>query len=161
MIGNYEDARMVPIQEAQLSAGFVPLDLKTDDAFKYFATRLSTLYRGAHPGDTISFKFRGTSAAIYDVIGPDSGQVVVTVDDQPPQRISRFDTFCLYYRLAVLPIGTDLPDALHTVKLEILPDQPDRMKLLGERAKNLDRPQRFQGTCFYPGALLLVGKLVQ
>ena len=85
VIGNYEDARMVPIREARLSAGFVPLDLKTDDPFKYFATRLGTLYRGTHPGDTVTFKFSGTCAAIYDVIGPDSGQVVVTVDDQPPQ----------------------------------------------------------------------------
>ncbi len=159
--GNYEDARMVPIQEARLSHGFVSLDLKTDKTFKYFATRLSNLYRGAHPGDTITFKFKGTSAAIYDVIGPDSGQVLVTLDDRPPRLISRFDSFCLYYRLAVLPVGSDLPDIPHTVKVEIHPDQPDRMKLLGERARNLDRPERFRGTSFYPGAILIVGKLLK
>jgi hypothetical protein len=159
--GNYEDARMVPIQEARLSNGFVSLDLKTDKTFKYFATRLSNLYRGAHPGDTITFKFKGTSAAIYDVIGPDSGQVLVTLDDSPPRLISRFDAYCLYYRLAVLPIGSDLPDVPHTVKVEIHPDQPDRMKLLGERARNLDRPERFRGTSFYPGAILIVGELLK
>ncbi len=138
--GNYEDARMVPIQDARLSNGFVPLDLKTDGTFKYFGTRLGGLYRGAHPGDTITFRFQGTSAAIYDVIGPDSGQVTVTIDDKPPRVVGRFDAFCLYYRLAALPVGSDLPDAPHTVKIEIHPDQPDRMKLLGERAGILTGP---------------------
>ncbi len=152
---------MVPIQGARLSKGFVALDLKTESAFKYFATRLSSLYRGTHPGDTITFKFKGTSAAIYDVIGPDSGQVLVTLDDQPPRLVSRFDTFCLYYRLSVLPIGADLPDKPHTVKVEIHPDQPDRMKLLGERARDLDRPERFRGTSLYPGAILIVGELLK
>ena len=84
--GNYEDARMLPISEAKLSSGFVPLDLKTDNTFKYFGTRLGGLYRGTHPGDTITFRFQGTGASIYDVIGPDSGQVTVTLDDKPPRR---------------------------------------------------------------------------
>jgi hypothetical protein len=35
------------------------------------------------------------------------------------------------------------------------------MKILGDRAKNLERPERFEGTNFYPGAILVVGELVQ
>ena len=157
---NYENATLVRIHESLLSKGFVPVDLKTDDVFKYFAAHLSSLYRGSHPGDTVSFKFKGRCAAIFDVIGPSSGQVIVTLDEGPPRIIPRFDYFCSYgYRLALVPIGTDLPDVLHTVKVEIHPDQPDRMKIMRDRAKKVDRPERFRGTNFYPGAILVVGEL--
>jgi hypothetical protein len=56
--------------------------------------------------------------------------------------------------------GTDLPDGVHRVKLEIHPEQPNRMTILGPEAKRIDRPERFQGTNFYPAAILLVGELV-
>jgi hypothetical protein len=158
---NYEYAKLIPIDDAALSKAFQPLDLKTDDEFKYFGARLKSIYRGAHPGDAITFKFKGTCAAIYDVIGPGSSQVIVTLDDQPPRVISRFDPWCLNYRLAVVPIGTDLPDVVHSVKVAIHPDEPDRMRILGEQTKNLNRPERFRGTNFYPGAMLLVGELVK
>jgi hypothetical protein len=113
-----------------------------------------------HPGDAVSFKFKGTSAAIYDVIGPSSGQVIVTLDNNPPRVVPRFDPRCLGYRLAVVPIGTDPPDGVHAVKVEIHPEQPERMKILGPEGKRIDRPERFQGTNFYPGAILIVGELV-
>ncbi len=158
---NYENAKLIPIREATLSKGFVPLDLQTDEVFKHFGARMKSIDRGAHPGDAVRFKFKGTCVAIYDVVGPDSGQVIVTLDDGPPRVISRFDPFCLYHRPAVLPIGIDLPDVVHTVKVEVHPDQPDRMKILGERAKDLDRPGRFRGTSFYPSAILLVGELLK
>jgi hypothetical protein len=35
------------------------------------------------------------------------------------------------------------------------------MKILGERAKYLDSPERFHGANFYPGAILLVGELLK
>jgi hypothetical protein len=155
---NYEHARLVPISAEMLSKGFVPIDLKNDQELKYFAARLKSLYRGTHPGDAVTFRFKGTSAAIYDVIGPGSSQVIVTVDDQPPRVVPRFDSFCLYHRLAVVPIATDLPDTVHHVKVEIHPAEPDRMKMLGGQTKNLDRPERFRGTHFYPSAILIVGE---
>jgi hypothetical protein len=159
---NYEHAKMVAITEATLSKGFVPLDPLSDDVARTFAARLSPLYRGTRPGDSVTFKFKGTCASIFDVIGPDTSQVIVTLDQEPPRVVSRFDFFCSYgYRLAVVPIATDLPDAVHTVKVEIHPDQPDRMKIMGERAKSLERPERFQGTSFYPGAILVVGFVVE
>ena len=43
-----------------------------------------------------------TRCAIYDIIGPDCGQVVVTLDDQPPRTVPRFDAYCTYHRLASL-----------------------------------------------------------
>jgi hypothetical protein len=158
---NFEHAKLIPITEATLSKAFEPVDLKTDDVFKHFGTRLKSLYRGTHPGDAFSFKFKGTCAAIYDVIGPSSSQVIVTLDDQPPQVVSRFDSFCVYYRLSVVPIGAGLPDVVHTVRVEIHPNEPNRREILAQRNQSLERPERFRGTNFYPGEILIVGELLK
>ena len=61
----------------------------------------------------------------------------------------------------MLQIGTELPDVVHTVKVEILPDQPDKAKILSQRNEKIDNPKRFDDTAFYPGAILLVGELVK
>ncbi len=58
-------------------------------------------------------------------------------------------------------IGNDLPDEIHTVKIEIDPEQPDKAKILAQRNSQMDNPERFAGTAFYPGAILLVGEIVK
>jgi hypothetical protein len=156
---NYQQAQIVPIDKAVLSAGFQRLGPESEKV-RWFGKRLPGLQRADKPGETIRFKFKGTRAAIYDVIGPDCGQVIVTLDDRPPVVQSRFDSFCLYHRLATLLIGTELPDTVHTVKIEIHPQQPDKAKILAQRHEKMDNPKRFDDTAFYPGALLLVGELV-
>jgi len=158
---NYEHAKLVPITEATLSKDFTLLDARTDAFGKRWANRMTALHKGAQAGATLSFKFRGTRAAIYDIIGPDCGQVIVTVDDQPPRTVPRFDSYCTYHRLATLGLGTELPDKVHTVRIEIHPQQPDKAKILATRNNKMDKPERFDGTAFYPGAILLVGELVK
>lgn len=158
---NYEHAKLLPITDATLSKGFAPLDAKTDAFGKRWANRMTSLHKGAQPGETITFKFKGTRCSIYDIIGPDCGQVSVTVDDQPAKTVPRFDSFCTYHRLATLGLGSELADKVHTVKLEIHPDQPDKMKILATRNNTMDKPERYDGKAFYPGAILLVGELVK
>ena len=58
-------------------------------------------------------------------------------------------------------IGSELPDVVHTVKIEIHPQQPDKAKILATRSNTMDKPERFDGTAFFPGAILLVGELVK
>jgi hypothetical protein len=153
---NYENAKLLPISVATLSAGFA----KADKMAKRYP-RLKDLRRASKPGETITFKFKGTRAAIYDLVGPDCGQVIVTLDDQPPKIVPRFDAYCTYHRLAALVIGSDLPDAVHTVKIEIHPEQPDKAAILAKNKNVIDKPERFDGTAIYPGAILLLGELVK
>jgi lysophospholipase L1-like esterase len=158
---NYERAQLVPISAAQLSSDFRPLDPKKDDLGKRFANRLPALHRAAAAGATLTFKFKGTRCAIYDVIGPDGGQVRVTLDDRPPEVRPRFDSYCTYHRLNSFVIGSDLPDTEHTVKIELLAEAPDKAKILAQRKQTIDDPQKFAGLTFHPGAILLVGELVK
>lgn len=158
---NYEQAKLLPISDATLSSGFTLLDPKTDDFGKRWANRMTTLHKGSKPGETISFKFKGTRCSIYDIIGPDCGQVSVTLDDKPAKVVPRFDAYCTYHRLSALMIGSDLEDAVHTVKIEIHPEQPDKATILAKNGNKIDKPERFDGTAFYPGAILLVGGIIK
>jgi len=158
---NYEHAKLLPINAATLTKDFALLDAKTDAFGKRWANRMTSLHKGSQPGATLTFKFKGTRCSIYDIIGPDCGQVIVTVDDQPPRTVPRFDSYCTYHRLATLGLGTELPDTIHTVKIEVHPEQPDKAKILATRNNTMDKPERYHGTAFYPGAILLVGELVK
>lgn len=158
---NYERAQLLPVGAGILSAGFTRLDPSSQPLAKSFANRTSGLYRGTKAGETIQFRFKGTYAALYDIIGPDCGQVLVTLDDKPARLVPRFDAYCTYHRLATLLIGADLPDTVHTVKIEIHPQQPDKAKILAQRNEKIDKPERYNDTAIYPGALLLAGELVR
>jgi hypothetical protein len=151
----------LPISDATLGQGFKFLDPQKDDFGKRWASRLTALHRAGQAGDAITFKFKGRRCAIYDLLGPDCGQVSVTLDEAAPRIVSRFDSFSTYHRLGTLLVGTELADAVHTVKLEIHPEAPDKVKILAKRKETMDKPERFQGTAFYPGAILLVGDLVR
>jgi hypothetical protein len=156
---NFEDAKMVPVDQAKLSPGFVKLDPAKDTLAKRFGNRVPALYRAAAPGETMTFTFKGRYAAIYDLLAPDAGQVIVTLDDRPPVVRPRFDAFTTYARLGTLVVGADLPDGAHTVKIEVDRNSPDKAKILSQRNERMDDPKRFEGTAFYPGAILVVGEL--
>ena len=123
--------------------------------------RLPIVHRAAAAGATLTFKFRGTRCAIYDVIGPDGGQVRVTLDHRAPEVRPRFDSYCTYHRLNSFLIGSDLPDVEHTVTIELLDEAPDKAAILAQRNQKIDDPKKFAGLTFSPGALLLVGELVR
>jgi hypothetical protein len=159
---NWENAQMLPMSLAKLSTGWKKLNPATNPEAKDFASRMPDgLWQANQPGDSIEFKFRGTGAAIYDVIGPGCGQVIITLDDQKPEVKPLFDVYCTYYRLFRLSLGSGLSNTVHTVKIEIHPDQPDKVKILGERNKKMDDPKRFDDRVFYAGAIMIVGELVE
>lgn len=158
---HYEKAKLLPASEATFSPGVVKLDPAKDKMAQQFGSRLKTLYRAGAAGDTLTFRFKGTRAFVYDIIGPDTGQVIVTVDDKPPVTIARFDSYCTYPRLSMLGVAPELPDGVHTVKIELHKDAPDKAAILAKQNKKIDKPERYQDNAFYPGALLIVGELLK
>lgn len=158
---NYEQAKLLPITAATLSSGFRLLDSKTDAFGKRWANRMTTLHTASKPGEKITFKFKGTRCSIYDIVGPDSGKLILKLDDQPERIVTRFDSYCTYHRLSAVVIGTNLADTVHTVTIEIHPEQPDKAAILAKNKNTIDKPERFDGTAFYPGALMIVGEMVK
>ena len=157
---NWEEAQIVPLSRIKPGAGWQKLDPATHRLARSFGNRLPELWQADQPGTVLDFKFRGTAAGVYDLLGPDCGQVVVTLDNRKPEIRPRFDSFCTYHRLATLMAGSELTNAVHSVRIEVHLDQPDKAKILSQRQEKMDDPKRFDGRAWYAGALLLIGSLV-
>jgi len=157
---NFEQAKLLSIAAAKLPAAVAPLDPQKDAMAKAYANRLPALVRLTQPGQAIEFKFKGTHCAVYDVVGPAGGKVAVTLDGAAPKVVTRFDAYCTYARLSTFTVGTKLSDAVHTVRLELLPDEFDKGAILAQRKEKMDKPERFADRHFFPGGLLIVGDLV-
>ena len=155
---NYEHASIVPLTRAHLSPGWSRLPA-TNNLARSFQSRLPALWQ-APPDETLTFRFRGTAAGVYDLLGPDCGKLTVTVDDLKPVSIARFDAFCTYHRLSKFMAAENLTNGLHTVKIEVSAEALDKLKILSQRNEKMDNPKRFDGTNWYAGSLLLIGDLV-
>lgn len=158
--GSLENVRMVPIVDSMASGDWKKLP--TDAGLgKTFNKWLPQLWESGKPGDSLSVKFRGTSILLYDVVGPNSCQVSVSIDGKEGVKRSRFDKYCASHRLSVLPIASGLPDGEHTVAITVLPEAPDKsevMKTASER-KDYD-PKKFAGLVLRPGYWLINGEVV-
>jgi hypothetical protein len=158
---NWEQAKLIPISRVRLSRGWQKLDPASNQLARSFGKQMPELWKAHQPGETLEFKFRGTTAGIYDLIGPDCGQVIVTLDGRAPVIKARFDSYCTYHRLATMAIGSNLSNVVHTVRLELHPDQPDKAKILSQRNERIDNPKRFDDRAWYAGAVMLIGDLVE
>jgi len=158
---NWEAAQMVPLSRAKLSAGWQRLDPKTDTMAKRFGGKLPEVWKAERPGESVRFRVRGSVVRIYDLVGPDCGQITIQVDDQPAYIRPRFDAYCTYHRLSHFAIGKALTDTEHTITLTIHADQPDKVAILSRRSQTIDDPTRYDGTAWYAGAVLFVGQWLE
>ena len=161
MPDNWEDAKAVPLDQAKLSSGWKQLTPKHDHLARTFQKTLPALYRAEKPGESITFKFKGTDVKIFDLMGPDCGRVLVEVDGRPAVSHLRFDSYCIGHRIGALPVATNLPNEIHQVTLTIDADEPEKAAILSTRSNTMDDPKRFEGVTWYASAILLRGTLVK
>lgn len=99
---HWQAAKMVPVAREMLSGQWRPVP-EDDTLAKRFGPRMGTIWESGEPGSRLTFRFRGSQAKLYDLLGPDGGQVVISVDggkrDKP---VPRFDSYCTYHRIATL-----------------------------------------------------------
>ncbi|MBQ8113173.1 MAG: SGNH/GDSL hydrolase family protein, partial [Kiritimatiellae bacterium] len=134
----------------------------SDGKVRAFSVRMGEMWYTGAPGATLRFTFRGTCCQIYDLLGPDGGQVWITVDGKRSARpVARFDSYCTYHRIATLGVFSG-EDGVHTVEITVDKDQPSRQPVafrLKNPAADLAAP-KYQGTKFWPAKIMLVGDLV-
>ncbi|MCR9232570.1 MAG: GDSL-type esterase/lipase family protein [bacterium] len=160
---HWTNAKMIPLEPSMLTGNWKKLP--ADNILqKRFGNRMGQIWEADEPGSRITFRFRGTQAALYDLLGPDGGQVLITVDGKPSQKpVARFDSYCTYHRISTLRLAQNLdPNQIHTVTVEIHPEQPDRTPV-SFRLKNPDeelKSPKYQGTRIRVGQIMLRGELV-
>lgn len=162
--GNWERAKLLPLSSAKLSGEWTRLDPEKDNMAKRWTSRMPEFWKAGKAGAAVTFTFKGAWAAVYDLLGPDCGQVIVTLDGGKPVVRPRFDRYCTYHRLATLPIGLNLPEAVHTVRLELHPDPPDKAEIFRKGKQDREDPTdnpKYDGINWYAGGILIVGDLVE
>lgn len=147
---NYETARLEPITRDMLTGDWQELP-PADPLRKRFARHFDTLWFTRSPGARLTFTFTGTEASLFDLMGPDTGQVKVTVDGRDAGVHKQVDPWSYYQRLAAIPLAGGLPPGQHTLTVELLPDPPDRTVAI-EAAK---RKHRYEAKLFHGVALRL------
>ena len=151
---------MLPLDRARLSRAWQKLDPAQHNLARRFRSRMPSMFSTNQPGESIRIRFRGTGLRIYDLLGPDCGQVKVTLDGRDPVIKPRFDAYCTYHRLATLTVAENLPNTVHTVELELQPDQPDKAAILARRNQKIDKAERYDDTAWYAGAVMIIGEFL-
>jgi hypothetical protein len=158
---NWEKAQMIPLSRITRKGDWMALESRTNSLAQSFLGFIPELWVARTPGDSLSFRFRGSVARVYDVMGPDAGWLTVKVDDRPAWPVRRFDAYCTYHRLASFTMVEAPGTAMHSVSVAVSNEPIDKTKILSERGEKMDDPKRFEGNIWYAGALLIVGDLVE
>jgi lysophospholipase L1-like esterase len=156
---NHENAKLIPLTAPMLRDGWQTLDSRTDSIARSFANRLPVLWRADKPGATLSFTFHGRSAAIYDLLGPDGGELEVIVDNRPARPVRRFDAYCTYHRLGTTALLSETQPGDHTVTVRLTGNTFDKAQILSRNQNKIDDPARYAPSRWYAGALLIDGEL--
>lgn len=158
--GNFERACLLPIAPSMFSGPAGLMD-RTQGLGKQFASRLPGLWK-AEPGAVLRFRFKGNMLMIYDLLGPNSGMVEITVDGEKT-TVKRMDGYSSYSRLSMLKCASDIDaEKVHAVAITVLDETFDKREILFEKSReDYDKnPEKYAGRTWYPGAILLVGELV-
>jgi hypothetical protein len=153
---NWELAQMIPLSQFKLNEKWKALPA-SNSISKKFAKFMPVLYQ-ADPGASFTVKFKGKILGVYDVIGPKTGIVEVSADNQESREIYRFDQWCDSYRKNRFFVK-DLSDGTHEVTF-LVPGKPfDKAEILQKRNITVTNPADYAGYGWFANSVLLVGEL--
>ena len=155
----FSNPQMLDFENANLSAGWEIIMTKEHPSFTKFSNHLAKIGK-AKPGETLSFRFKGTAIGIYDIMGPDAGKVLLEIDGTAKDTIYRFDSYCTYSRMNYLLID-NLTDKEHEVVFKVLPGPIDKAAILSTRGNSMTNPDDYKENNWYIGKLLINGSLLK
>lgn len=157
---NWEQAKLVPIRPDMLKGEWETLPADHPVA-KRFSKHMPQLFRAAAPGAELAFSFKGTTAAIFDIVGPDGGEVRVKLNDEDPVTRHRIDGYCTYHRMSKLNLATEKEPGTHRVSVTLTPTRLDKREILFERNRDkFDQdPDPYADHAWYASSILLIGEI--
>jgi len=154
---NFENARLAPIRPSMLSGPWRELSPE-HPLRKRFAAHFDTIWETTTPGARLTFRFRGTEAGLFALMGPDSGRIRVIVDGKEIGERGSADRWCYFQRFCGLTCASNVPEGEHRVEVELLPTPPDRSEAIAEaRRLGQFKPGMFDGVALRVGWIRLVG----
>lgn len=182
--GNWEDAKMLsPLEVARFSKGWKKTKTEAHTALKQFNSWFHYVMESEKPGSSFSFRFKGNMFGIFNVGGPEVGQLSIKVDGQEMKLqevhgrgyrlykasatsgndvLNLFNAFCNNrYRGQYDFIETE--NGEHTVTITLSDKRSDKPKILGEKQlKDItENPEKYDKTVLYLGKILLRGEIIK
>ena len=174
-LDNWEDAHMLePLSAAKFSEGWQKVDPKTI-GFSQYASWFPYIMKAEKAGENFSFTFKGSMFGIFDIGGPEVGQLEMLVDgktvkllkqgtnrckivDGNGDKLNRFNAFC-NNRYRGQFINIELPAGKHTVSFKISDEIPDKKKILGKNQLEdiTANPEKYNSSAIYIGQILIRG----
>lgn len=150
--GNWENAGMVSLEaQGKFSGNWGTTDSVTKG--KEYYSLMRTVYATASPEATLTVNFEGTRFGLADIMGPGTAAIELTIDQQPPRVISRFDAFSTYYRLNYF-ILTDLAPGKHTATIRLSPAPLNKAAILETRNVVVKDWAPYEKNVLYVGGIL-------
>lgn len=160
---SWADATMLdPGKNAVFTGQWRRLNPDTLPLLKSFAPWFPYIMHSCTPGASFTFRFKGNMVGLFDIGGPESGQLTVTVDGADVKLLNRFNYYCNNrYRGQCEFIM--LHQGWHTVRFTVSAVKADKKKILGAgRQKDItDHPEKYNRTCELLGKILIRGAVVQ
>lgn len=159
---HWEAARQVAITESMLKGGWRKLPADHPLA-KRFSRNLPELRQATEAGASLEFSFRGISASVFDVVGPDGGMLSIRVNDGEAADRKRIDGYCTYHRMSKFPVVTGQEEGIHHVTITLTDEPLDKREILFERNREKfdEDPSRYEPHTWYAGSLLIIGEIVE
>ncbi|MGG1519516.1 GDSL-type esterase/lipase family protein [Paenibacillus oryzisoli] len=156
----WEYAAMLPLDgHADLSAGWSYMTADDFTLAREYSWLFPGLWRAIDPGETITVQFEGTHIGLFDIGGPDSGRLKVTVDGGEPFLVDRFTTYNDHNRNQYVYLP-ELPNGKHTVRFEIDHEQTDKAAVFEACGNERSREHVRQHPDWYDQTVIQLGKLL-
>ena len=149
---NWEKAGMISLtRQGRFTGNWTTTDSVTKG--KEYYQLLPQVYSTASADASLTVQFKGTRFGLADIMGPSTAAIEITIDQQPPRTINRFDAFSTYYRLNYF-ILSNLPAGKHTATIRLAPGPIDKAAILKTRNVEVKDWKPYEGKVLYVGAIL-------
>jgi lysophospholipase L1-like esterase len=159
---NWEDAQMLTTDQVSFSEGWSKTATANEANLKQFTPWFPFVMRSEKPGASFSFSFTGSKIGVFDIGGPEVGQLEIIVDGKKLKPLNRFNSWCNNrYRgqFDFVEVGA----GTHYVMCTVSSDIPDKKLILGPSkiADITANPAKYNHGVIYLGRILIRGKLVK
>ncbi|MEK4111665.1 hypothetical protein ABIC86_000774 [Paenibacillus sp. DS2363] len=156
----WEYATMLPLDQlTHFSPGWSYMTSDDFPLVREYDWLFPGLWRAVDPGEAITVEFEGTHIGLFDIGGPDSGRLKVSVDGGEPFLVDRFTPYNDHNRnqYVFLP---ELPNGKHTVRFEIDHEKTDKAAVFEASGNKRSMEHIRQHPAWYDQTVIQLGKLL-
>lgn len=160
---SWDEAGMIdPSIFAAENQGWQLVSTAENPNLKKFNSWFSEVLSANKPGARFSFRFNGDMLGVFDIGGPEAGQLEWIIDGKPVKLMNRFNGFCNNRYRGQFEV-IEVPRGNHLVEVVLSGQKADKLMILPEdkRADIIAHPEKYDQTVAYIGRILLRGTLLK